>query len=57
MNWLGHEGWHFVQTLTGDEQERSKTIVGLFSILHAKFKLQHNKTKITVVWQIKQGQE
>ena len=37
MNWLGHEGPHFVQTLVDDEEERYKTSAGLFNTLNAKF--------------------
>ena len=43
MNWLGHECLRFVQTLNDEEQEKSKTSLGLFEVLGNKFKPQHNE--------------
>ena len=37
-NWLGHEGLHFVQTLTNDENEISKSSPSHFSMCNMKFK-------------------
>ena len=42
MNWLGHEGLRFIQTLTDNEQVKCKTGWGFFKVLSEKFKPQHN---------------
>ena len=42
LNWLGHEGFRFVQMLNNEEQEKYKTSTGIFKILSDKFKPQHN---------------
>ena len=47
-NWLGYEELYFVQTLTDAEQERCQTNAGLFNVLNAKFKLQHNKVILSL---------
>ena len=44
MNWLGHEGLHFVQTLMMIGEKSAKLVQGLFSTLNAKFKPQHNES-------------
>ena len=38
MNWLGHEGLRFLQTLKPEEKEKCKTSSGLFKVLRDKFK-------------------
>ena len=43
MNWLGHEGLRFIQTLTDNEQEICKMRKDLFEMLCEKFKPQHNE--------------
>ena len=49
MNWLGHEGLRFMQTLTDAEQEKCRTNAGLFEVLSKIFKLQHKETILS--WQ------
>ena len=44
MNLLGHEGLHFVQTLTDDDHDICKGSAGLFSILNVKVKPLTQKT-------------
>ena len=44
VNWLGCKGLHFIQTLTGEEQETCKGSAGLINTLNVQFKLQHNET-------------
>ena len=40
LNWLGHEGLIFVQTLNDEEQEKNRTSLGLFEVQSDKFKSQ-----------------
>ena len=47
MNWLGHEGLHFVQTLT-DVHKICKSNVSSFSILNVKFKPQQIETILSL---------
>ena len=46
LNWLGSKGLQFVQTLNNIVQENCRTSVGLFEVLSAKFKPQHNETNL-----------
>ena len=47
LDWLGHEGLRFVQTLTDNEQEKFKVSSDLFT-LSEKFKPQHNETILSL---------
>ena len=46
MNWLGHEGCHFIQTL--NEEEKFKPSIGLLGVLNEKFRPQHNETFLSL---------
>ena len=41
-----NEGSHFMQTLNDEGNEICKSSAGLFNILNAKFKPQHNETNL-----------
>ena len=43
-NWLGREGFNFLQTLTGKELKKWKNSVGLYQILDEELKAQYKKT-------------
>ena len=43
MNWLGHEGLIFVQTVIAKGQENHKTSSGIFKVPSDKFMPQHNE--------------
>ena len=43
MNWLGHDGLRFIQTLMDKDQEKCKSSSGLFKVLSVKLKPQHNE--------------
>ena len=48
MNWLGHEGFHFVETLMNVSKQHVKSVQAFFDILYAEFKPQHNKTMLSL---------
>ena len=48
LNWLGWEGLGFVQTLKKEKQDKYRTNTGLFEVLGEKFKLQDNKTVLSL---------
>ena len=48
MSWLGCKWFRLGQTLHDGEQEKCKTWSGMFEVLNEKFKLQHNKTMLSL---------
>ena len=48
FNWLSREGLHLMQTLDDEEEEKSKTSIGLFKVLIENFKPQHNETLLSL---------
>ena len=48
MNWLVHEDIILMQTLSDEENEKSRPSAGLFEVLCEKFKLQHNETILSL---------